>query len=161
MSVNKFKPHVWIIPEDDANRQLANGFLQHHAVDLSQADVGNPARGWPKVVEVFRNSYLSLLRKYPEGHVIILVDFDENVDRGIRIQNEIPNDVKSRVFIIGSWDDPEALRESLKMTFEAIGLGLAQDCLKEEPGLWDHPHLRHNGDELRRLTGPVKPILFK
>ena len=28
MSVNKYKPHVLLIPEDDANRQLANGFLR-------------------------------------------------------------------------------------------------------------------------------------
>lgn len=27
MSVNKYKPHVLVLPEDDANRQLANGFL--------------------------------------------------------------------------------------------------------------------------------------
>lgn len=26
MSVNKERPHVLILPEDDANRQLANGF---------------------------------------------------------------------------------------------------------------------------------------
>ena len=27
MSVNKYQPHVLVLPEDDANRQLANGFL--------------------------------------------------------------------------------------------------------------------------------------
>lgn len=27
MSTNKFQPHVLIFPEDDANRQIANGFL--------------------------------------------------------------------------------------------------------------------------------------
>ena len=27
MSVNKYLPHVLVLPEDDANRQLANGFL--------------------------------------------------------------------------------------------------------------------------------------
>ncbi len=26
MSVNKYKPHVLILPEDDADRQIANGF---------------------------------------------------------------------------------------------------------------------------------------
>jgi hypothetical protein len=28
MSVNREKPHIWLVPEDDANRQVANGFLQ-------------------------------------------------------------------------------------------------------------------------------------
>ena len=26
MSVNKERPHVYVLPEDDANRQLAKGF---------------------------------------------------------------------------------------------------------------------------------------
>ena len=26
MSVNRHQPHVLVLPEDDANRQLANGF---------------------------------------------------------------------------------------------------------------------------------------
>ncbi len=26
MSVNKYLPHVFVLPEDDANRQLASGF---------------------------------------------------------------------------------------------------------------------------------------
>ena len=35
MSVNKFRQHVFVLPEDDANRQLANGFL----LDLSVRQV--------------------------------------------------------------------------------------------------------------------------
>jgi hypothetical protein len=27
MSVNRYQPHVLVLPEDDANRQMANGFL--------------------------------------------------------------------------------------------------------------------------------------
>lgn len=27
MSVNRYQPHVLVLPEDDANRQLANGFV--------------------------------------------------------------------------------------------------------------------------------------
>ena len=29
MSVNKYRPHVYVLSEDDANRQIANGFLLH------------------------------------------------------------------------------------------------------------------------------------
>ena len=29
MSVNRYRPHIMILPEDDANRQLANGFVSH------------------------------------------------------------------------------------------------------------------------------------
>lgn len=34
MSVNLYEPHVFVIPEDDANRQLADGF--HLEVDWSR-----------------------------------------------------------------------------------------------------------------------------
>jgi hypothetical protein len=26
--INKYQPHVIVLPEDDANRQIGNGFLQ-------------------------------------------------------------------------------------------------------------------------------------
>lgn len=32
MSKNKYKPQVWVLPEDDANRQIAVGFSIHDAV---------------------------------------------------------------------------------------------------------------------------------
>jgi hypothetical protein len=28
MSPNQYKPHILVLPEDDANRQIANGFIQ-------------------------------------------------------------------------------------------------------------------------------------
>ncbi len=33
MSVNKYKEHVYVILEDDANRQIADGFVGHRNVD--------------------------------------------------------------------------------------------------------------------------------
>ncbi len=32
MSVNKYLPHVYLIPEDDADRQIADGFTQYTRV---------------------------------------------------------------------------------------------------------------------------------
>ena len=44
MSVNRHKPHLLVLPEDDANRQLARGF----ELELStrQFQVLQPAGGW-------------------------------------------------------------------------------------------------------------------
>jgi len=28
MSPNQYQPHILVLPEDDANRQIANGFIQ-------------------------------------------------------------------------------------------------------------------------------------
>jgi len=29
MSINKYEPHLLVLPEDDANRKIANGFILH------------------------------------------------------------------------------------------------------------------------------------
>lgn len=34
MSVNRERPHVWVMPEDDANRQLVNGFLKDPSLNV-------------------------------------------------------------------------------------------------------------------------------
>jgi hypothetical protein len=164
MSVNKYRPHVLLIPEDDANRQLANGFLQHYAVDARAADLRAPAGGWPEVLAVFEKEYIKHLRNYQHAHVIMLIDFDDQVeDRKSVFAARIPDDVKSRVFVIGSKDEPETLERQLSMPAETIGRELAQDCLKKKDdlGRWGHPHLSHNRPELERLVRDVKQFLFQ
>ncbi len=55
MSVNRELPHVMVLPEDDANRQLALGF--HLQVDWRckrQMQVLRVAGGWREVLDRFR-----------------------------------------------------------------------------------------------------------
>jgi hypothetical protein len=161
MSVNKFKPHVWIIPEDRADEELANGFLLHYAVAERAAQVARPAGGWSKVLDVFETEYLKLLQN-PNAHVIMLIDFDEKIeDRKTHFERRIPEGVRSRVFVIGSKGTPESLKRELGMTLERIGTALAEDCLEKDFEVWHHAHLMHNSDELQRLVDIVKPILFQ
>jgi len=163
MSVNKHRPHLFLIPEDDANRQLAVGFLNHYAVTDRVVDMRNPAGGWSKVLDVFETEYLKLLRGNENGHVVMLIDFDEKVDdRRALFEQRIPHDLRSRVFVLGSKDEPETLKRELKKKpFESIGGELALGCLKDDLGLWGHAHLMHNNSELQRLVKLVKPILFQ
>lgn len=51
MSVNRHLPHVLVLPEDDANRQIANGFLLHHAIGNRKIQVLEEAGGWLHAVE--------------------------------------------------------------------------------------------------------------
>ena len=37
MSVNVYKPHVLVLPEDDADRQIANGFLLDPSLNWGHA----------------------------------------------------------------------------------------------------------------------------
>jgi len=161
MSVNKYKPHVHLISEDDANRQLAVGFLGHYAVDDGQVSPRDPAGGWGKVLDVFEMEYLQKMRENNLAHVVMMIDFDEHVqERRAIFDQRIPQDVKERVFVIGSLSNPETLRAALGISWERIGDMLAQDCLKGDLGAWRHPLLVHNSDELERLVKRVKPILF-
>ena len=45
-AINKFRPFVSVIPEDEANRQLVNGFILHDAVADRVVQVRAPAGGW-------------------------------------------------------------------------------------------------------------------
>ncbi len=53
MSPNKYAPHVLVLPEDDANNDIANGFLRHDALDLRAIQVLPCAGGWGKVRDAF------------------------------------------------------------------------------------------------------------
>lgn len=162
MSVNKERPHVFLIPEDDADRQLAIGFLDHYAVADRFVDLRDPAGGWSKVLDVFEEEYLRRLRGSENAHLVMLIDFDEKIDiRRAQVEQRIPTDVRSRVFFVGPKGTPETLRRELGMSRERIGNALADDCLKKEFELWRHPHLIHNKDELQRMIEVVKPILFQ
>jgi len=161
MGVNKYKAHVWVVPEDDANRQLANGFLLHPALNDTCIEIRPASGGWLRVLQEFVSDHVSDLRKYPLRHLVLLIDFDEKVEtRTERFRNEFPDDVSGRVYVLGTRDEPEPLRRALGQSLERIGEALAGSCADGNPELWNHELLNHNQAELDRLTENVKPILF-
>ncbi len=161
MSVNKYKPHLYVVPEDDAERQIADGFVLHSYVDTRQVQVVDPAGGWTKVIETFKAEYLTVLQQNDKAHVVLLVDFDmKGEDRLDRFKEVIPSDFCRRVFVIGPSDEPESLRRATNQRYEEIGLALAKDCYDNETDMWGHPQLRHNDDQLKLLEEIVKPFLF-
>lgn len=159
--MNKYLPHVYVIPEDDADRQLADGFVLHHHVKDALIQVVPPAGGWPKVLTTFRDEYIPKLRDYPDAHVIMLIDFDDEVEKRKAVfEEEIPEQFKTRVFVIGSKHTPETLRNELNKGFEQLGTSLADDCDAGTTALWDHEQLNHNDPDRQRLVQAVKPFLF-
>jgi hypothetical protein len=48
MSLNKHKPHLIVLPEDDANRQIANGFINSSNVNQRAIQVLPPVGGLEK-----------------------------------------------------------------------------------------------------------------
>ena len=160
MSVNKYKSHVLILPEDDANRQIANGFILGPNLNQRNIQIMNPSGGWSRVVEDFANSYAPGMRELAERMVVLLIDFDQDKGRLAKVQENIPLELKDRVFILGVFSEPEKLKRTLGKSFESIGINLAKDCSEDKYGLWGHELLKHNKTELERMIELVKPFLF-
>jgi hypothetical protein len=159
--MNKHQPHVYVIPEDDRDRQIADGFLLHDQVDTRRIQVMPPAGGWSYVLKTFQDEYVGHLRANPQGHVVLLIDFDgQYSDRRAEFEQAIPADLKPRVFVVGPRQTPELLRRELGVSFEQIGLSLADDCHADTEIVWGHDQLKHNDADRQRLVQVVKPILF-
>lgn len=161
MSVNRHKPHVLIIPEDRADASIATGFINHHLVNLPAIQLMPVANGWRGVLSTFETEYVSYLQKYSRGHVILLIDFDNQFEaRRKRFDDAVPEVLKQRVFVIGVKDNPEVLKRELGKGLEEIGSGLAEDCANGTYTLWEHEHLKDNAAVLARLNETVKPFVF-
>ncbi len=161
MSVNKYLPHIFVLPEDDANRQLANGFLLDDSLSIRRRriQVLEEVGGWTEVLERFKSDHVNEMDRNPHRFMVLLIDFDGNEDRLNLAKAAIPERLTARVFVLGSLSAPEALKPTLG-SYETIGLKLAKDCREEAYGTWGHPLLQHNGGELDRLRKHVRQILF-
>jgi len=62
MSVNKYKPHVVVLPEDRANLQIANGFLLNPDLNERLIQVLPHVRGWQTVLNKFVDERVPVMR---------------------------------------------------------------------------------------------------
>ncbi len=161
MSCNAELPHVLVIPEDDANRQVANGFqLRLDPERGRRLQVLPPVGGWRKVLRTFQRDHMADMRRYPERMVVLLVDFDGDSNRLGNFQENIPLDLADRVFVLGAFGEPEDLKRARLGTYEEIGRAMAEECRADAYGIWDCEQLRHNKAELGRLRERARAILF-
>jgi hypothetical protein len=160
--MNQYVDYIYVIPEDDANRQIADGFVLNPRVNDLRIQVVPPAGGWSKVLKTFKDEYIPKLRNQTKTHVVMLIDFDDQVERRrTEFENEIPDEFKARVFVIGSKHTPETLKRSARRTFEEIGRSLADDCDTDTAALWCDEQLSHNETNRQRLVEMVMPFLFQ
>ena len=163
MSANLYKPHLQVLLEDDANRQIALGFINHHAINSRQMPLDRVCGGWREALKRFREEEVPLLRKYPERRVLIVIDFDGQRDRFEEALSHIPEDrdVRERVYVLGCLDEPERLAVAHGCGKERIGELLAEDCAHDRQDFWNHPMLAHNAGERRRLWATVRQFLVR
>lgn len=173
MAANVYQPHLLLLIEDDANRQIFNGFSKHPGLASRRIDPGKPAGGWGVVLEQFQETHIALLRKYPHRHLLMVIDFDSSaakpaahqtgslIERRMELFTEaIPEDLQDRIFVIGCADEPEKLVKDTGFHLEEIGWRLAQDCDRGTDEMWGHRMLKHNAGEIVRLRAKVRPFLF-
>jgi hypothetical protein len=158
MGVNKSRPHILVLPEDRANLQIATGFQREVPRDR-QMQVLRPARGWIRVLELFESEHASEMDRCEHRLMVLLIDFDGQAGRLNEAKTRIPERLNDRVFVLGAWTKPEALKRDLG-SYEAIGAAMAKDCRQETDHIWGHQLLKHNAGELERLLAHVRPILF-
>lgn len=158
MALNRERLHLLVLPEDDATRSIANGFVD---VATGPMQVLNPARGWPNVLHQFETDQISQLRKYRHQHLVLLIDFDDQYPARLgQFQNAMPGDVQDRVYVLGALTEAETLKRESGKKFGPLGQALAQACAADDDGLWSIGQLMHNKDEIQRLKTNVKPFLF-
>lgn len=160
MSVNKYKPHIFVLPEDDANLQIGNGFLLDPKLNMKSIQILSPSGGWLNVLEDFKRNHLTAMSTYQNRYMVLLIDFDEVDDRMTRIKEVIPESLTDRVFVLGVLSEPEDLRKARLGKLEDIGRDLARDCRENTTITWSHKLLKHNAEELERMRPILKSILF-
>ncbi len=162
---NKYAPHVLVVPEDAAVRDVVNGFVER-VVNSRAIRVERPAGGWSEVQEAVAADIYGLsdnsLRQ-----LVVVVDFDTDPRRGDAIRSASPGCIADRVFVVGPMGEIEDLRRDLVQagiigpnTLEAIGRLLADECRDGTTSIWTHDRLRHNEPTYRHMLATLRPILF-
>jgi hypothetical protein len=160
MSVNKYLPHVLVLPEDDSTRQIADGFLLDPTVIIRNIQILQEAGGWLVLLERFQSDHIAGMHKYPTRFMILLIDLDGKLDRIGDVARQIPAELAARVFILSTLTEPEDLRASAG-SYEEIGKAMARDCREQADNIWKHQLLRHNSEELVRSRESIRPFLFQ
>ena len=153
MSVNRYLPHVLVLPEDDADRQLANGFLLNQDLLPRTIQVLEEAGGWNEVVKRFLTDHVAEMARYPKRSMILVIDFDGDLGRLNHVKNSIPDQLTDRVYVIGALNEPEDLRRAALGSYENIGLALAKDCRTGTNTVWGHAP----PSPQRGRAGPLTP----
>lgn len=155
---NKYKPHLQILPEDDANRELVTGFLLEPRVQQRNIQVLKPAGGWMKVIESIESCGLATT---PERRLLLLIDFDDDIERRmVLVRERIPVELQDRIFVLGTASEPERLRVALGSALENIGQQAAKACADGDGQFWDHPLVQHNRVEVNRLNQEARHFLL-
>ena len=159
---NKFRDHLVIVPEDQKNNDLINGFVNASLFESRAFQVQAIAGGWPKAVDSLQHMQLAAL---PLRRILLVIDFDEKLESRYgqvndRLSKFLAPTEHQRVYLLGTRSEPEDFRSTLKMSSEQVGAQLYLDCKTPQPGLWGHALFTHNLKTRARLIAEILPFLI-
>ena len=160
MSVNKYKPHLFVVPEDKADKNFAVGFELDPRLAAGSFQIMPLAGGWLKVIGIIRDEYVSKLQKNKYSHVLGIIDCDGDHERIATELAKFPDDVVDRIFLLGAIQTPELFQQKVGDKSERIGERMAEECFNETFDLWNHEDLVHVSDEIQRAKHVIRPIVF-
>lgn len=160
MSVNNYRPHLKVLCEDKINQDMVRGFVMG-IFNVSQRIeiIQDVAGGCHKAKVLLENIWIEKLLKYPTMFLLIIIDFDKDINRITYMRENIPEELKDRVFILGCFDEPEKFKQYARekigskkgIPSESIGKVLFLECKDDNLELWQSEHLKHNLQEIERL----------
>jgi hypothetical protein len=159
MGVNKEREHVFVLPEDRADEQLATEFQARIPFSQRQMYILGVAGGWTRVLDEFKAVHVAEMTLNPLRFMVLLIDFDEDHNRLAKAKSVIPDSLTDRVFVLGAWTKPENLKATLG-SYPKIGSDLVEDCRDGTDKTWGTPLLKHNAGELDRLRQHVRSLFF-
>jgi len=164
VSLNNFKPHMLLVPEDEALMNMAIGFAK--TAGTGQIRPERQAGGRDELLEQFCREEIPKLRRFPERFLILLTDFDNGGGNQQKLKEAIPADLIERVCILGPWTNAEVLRAELRELHlltpnskERVGEVLAESCLGDDLTHWEVEQLKHLRDEVVRVQPRIHRIV--
>jgi hypothetical protein len=161
MSVNWYKPHIILVPEDEAIHRIAVEFRKAMIFQDVRWHVDEYKGGWIKVVESLAGEVQVQLSK-PHRIMIALIDFDGHPEaRRNYFFSELPESVHDRIFLFGLRGQAEDLKRSMGLSLSEIGITINRACLEGDLSPWDNEQLAVNKSELERLNRFLKERNFQ
>jgi hypothetical protein len=102
------------------------------------------------------------MHRHFETALILIIDFDghtDNDDRRKVFEDAMRAALRNRVFVIGAKTEAENAKKSAKLTYEKLGLALAEECAYGQGDLWSIDELAHNADEIARMKSEADPAI--
>jgi len=152
MSCNIFKPHLHIYSEDAATHDAADGFAQSFPRRMQHQIQPFIFSGYTSVVEKVKND--AKLSSYPDRRILCVIDFDEHPDRINELKSYVAEEMRNRVYVIGSASNVEAAKKALE--FQGHNDDFGRQLAAQTDGDWDNPCLHLSKDELARLLSDLR-----